>query len=287
MRRRTIGDMSLAAFVAKGGKNERPAAPAPGGFASPPLPKRPRRKAPTEGVPRLTGELANITPVRLLCGGASGTGKTHSITQLIVDNDIASDRVYWFGPSESIKQRRLIETQDRLGKGRMVLVAADPGIGITPAQGEQLFKELKQAQDAGLRTLVVCDDLAITASKNPVLTRLFVNGRHLGCSLAELTQKLFVMGDKDGQTRRLNATHFMLHWLTGYKQVHTLAGSYHVKDSNDATDMNDAYKHCMERPGHGLGAYLLIDTVSARSADPDVRKFQYRDSGVGNYVDMT
>ena len=224
-------------------------------------------------------------PSRLCIAGATGTGKSFWLIDVLQHPDMPWDRVLWVSPARSLRQPILQALKKKMGP-RLEFIEADAALGPVGeerAKLEKLIKDGREAKtdpegkpikgDLGMQQLVVIDDL-MNVSKDSFFTDLFVSGRHDNLSVAELSQRVFLPG-KGNRTRRLNCDYFILFHFSALSEVRNLFAQL---DPENQERVVHAYKRSVA--GRPVGSYFMVDLISPRSTDPERRKLKYRDASL-------
>ncbi len=145
-------------------------------------------------------------PIRALCLGNSGNGKTNLIANLIIDDRFfrgCFEKIYWFSPTAKIDDaldpvREYIDT--RLNQDQEDDPSFHETLDVTSlhkviARAKRVLlwqKKQKPRPRFAFNTLIVIDDLADTSDHKAqqLINMLFIKGRHFGISTIMSTQKL-------------------------------------------------------------------------------------------------
>ena len=195
------------------------------------------------------------TEGRWLLAGQSGSGKTKFLCDTLL-RWVAFDYVVLCCPKAS--QGQLCWKQIARKYGEYFKV-------YTPEEAEgELFPLLEKAHALQWRTLVVLDDLATrTGLDKPWINQLIISGRHLGASVAILTQSIFPKGSR---ILRVNCDLLCIWKFGAQSEMKTLAHQL-CTDKQDAIRLTEAYKQAIKRP-HG---FRLIDLKSESTKELPLR----------------
>lgn len=125
-------------------------------------------------------------PERIIITGSSGTGKTHLVEQLVKKYAHRFYRIMVVGTKND-----LMNFQET--KGKTEFFYSDKEILYNP------FLEIDQydvKKNPGKQFLIIYDDLINEVHKSPIISDLFLKGRHLSISSILLMQTYFPGGSK-------------------------------------------------------------------------------------------
>ncbi len=128
--------------------------------------------------------------------GGSGNGKTQWLMKYLTD-DNRFDRIIWCAPSYSLEQDKIKSFKQQM-KNKLILIE-----GLDETKIDTLLKKYHTAKE---NVALVIDDLM--SKQGNYTVELFTAGRHLGCTIFELTQSVFNGGS--ARTQQLNSQYFVL-----------------------------------------------------------------------------
>ena len=189
-------------------------------------------------------------PYRILIIGASGSGKTNALLNLI-NNQPDIDKIYLYAkdPYEK-KYQYLINKREKVGSNHF----NDPKAFMEYSNDMQdVYENIEDYNPIKKRKiLIVFDDMIadmINNNKlNPIVTELFVRGRKLNISI---TQSYF----KVPKDVKLNYTHFFIMKIPNKRELQQIALN-HSSDI-DFKDFIQIYKKCTAEPY----SFLVNDTT--------------------------
>ena len=192
-------------------------------------------------------------PYRILIIGASGSGKTNALLNLI-NNQPYIDKTYLYAkdPYEA-KYQFLINKRERVGINRL----NDPTAFIEYFDNmHKVYKNIDNYNsDKENKVLIVFDDMIADMIKNKklnsIVTELFIRGRKLNISLVFITQSYF----KVPKDVRLNTSHFFIMKIPNKRELQQIAPN-HSSDINTG-DFIEIYRKCTDKPY----SFLVIDTT--------------------------
>ena len=217
-------------------------------------------------------------PYRILINGASGTGKTNALLNLINEQpDIDKIFLYVKDPYEP-KYQHLINRREEVGEemvgNRNAFIESSNDLkdihqnidnyNAVPAT----FKKQKSVNDLAKRrkVLIVFDNMIADIDSNKTLgkpvTELFIRGRKLGISLVFITQSYFTV-PKD---IRLNATHYFIMKIPNKRELSNIAINHSADVDSD--EFRQIYKGCTK----DRYSFLVIDTTLPASHPLRFRK---------------
>ena len=192
-------------------------------------------------------------PYRILIIGASGSGKTNALLNLI-NNQPYIDKTYLYAkdPYEA-KYQFLINKRERVGINRL----NDPTAFIEYFDNmHKVYKNIDNYNsDKENKVLIVFDDMIADMIKNKelnsIVTELFIRGRKLNISVVFITQSYF----KVPKDVRLNTSHFFIMKIPNKRELQQIAPN-HSSDINTG-DFIEIYRKCTDKPY----SFLVIDTT--------------------------
>jgi hypothetical protein len=204
-------------------------------------------------------------PFRALIAGMSGSGKTTICINLLIDNIMSPfDRVIWVSNPTSLKQQKIINLKNKM-KNKLILIEG--------LDEEEIKKYMEDGYNKGLQQLFVFDDLLNEKNKK-IIDELFTNGRHFGCSVAELSQRIF---SDDSRTRRVNCDLYMVSNFGDVRECNNLFQML-TTDKNNLHKIADAYRNTVD--GKGIGKFFIIDRQSAYSNNPTHKLLKFRNNSL-------
>ena len=204
-------------------------------------------------------------PYRILINGASGTGKTNALLNLINEQpDIDKIFLYVKDPYEP-KYQHLINRREEVGEemvgNRNAFIEYSNNL-------QDIYQNIDNYNPGAKRrkVLMVFDDMIADIDSNKKLgkpvTELFIRGRKLGISLVFITQSYFTV-PKD---IRLNATHYFIMKIPNKRELSNIAIN-HSADV-DFDEFRQIYKECTK----DRYSFLVIDTTLPASHPLRFRK---------------
>ena len=190
-------------------------------------------------------------PYRILIIGASGSGKTNALLNLI-NNQPDIDKIYLYAkdPYEK-KYQYVINKREKVRLDHF----NDPREYSNDMQ--DVDKNIEDYNPEKKRKIILVFDDMITdminkkKKLNPIVTELFMSGRKLNISFAFITQSYFkVLKDV-----RLNSTHFFILKIRNKRELQQVALN-HSSDI-DFKDFIKIYKKCTSEPY----SFLVNDTT--------------------------
>ena len=198
-------------------------------------------------------------PYRILIIGASGSGKTNALLNLINNQpDIEKIYLYAKDPYET-KYQYLINKHEKVGLDHF----DDPKAFMEYSNDMQdVYKNIEDYNPIKKRkVLIVFDDRIadmINNNKlNPVVTELFIRGRKLNISIVFIMQYYF----KVPKDVRLNSANFFIMKIPNKRKLQQIALN-HSSDI-DFKDFMKIYKKCTAEPYS-----FLVNDTTLPSDDP-------------------
>jgi hypothetical protein len=216
-------------------------------------------------------------PFRSLVCGASGSGKTNAVLNMLFNDWLAYDRLLVVAKSLDqdvyVKLQEVIKTAEEakkrilerkiakrkretkknglsLGDFDTINIEEESKIGTFVDKIEEIpdledFDKTKQ-------TLVIFDDCILERNQDKFV-QFFVRGRHRNCSVLYLTQSYF----RTPITIRRNCSHFMLFKLPQRRDLGMLYEN-HVSCNITREEWKRLFDRCMQKRYN----FMLIDTVT-------------------------
>ena len=192
-------------------------------------------------------------PYRILIIGASGSGKTNALLNLM-NNQPDIDKIYLYAkdPYEA-KYQYLINKREKVGLDHF----DDPKAFIEYSNDMQdVHKNINDYNPRKNRkVLIVFDDMIADMINNKkldsIVTEFFIRGRKLNISIAFITQSYF----KVPKNVRLNSTHFFIMKIPSKRELQQIVLN-HSSDI-DFKDFIKIYKKYTKE----LYSFLVTDTT--------------------------
>ena len=206
-------------------------------------------------------------PQRYIIAGASGSGKSYSFARYACSYGTTLwDAIYYIAPTRTLQGDKKLAVYRKVWGEFYVQIPCDNNVLDTAT----LDKHLEHAKASKWHVLVVFDDL-LQAMRHPMVTSLYISGRHDGISVATLCQSLWT-GNK---TARLNASVFWLHSMSERREVAELAQRL-TTDKSRARMLSKCYDNVISRNNHG-SVIICLDVPSTpelplrvRDSSPEV-----------------
>jgi hypothetical protein len=244
------------------------------------------------GAPRLPPH-----PFRGVVGGASGSGKTHWVVEhLVLEKSTPFDRFIWLAPAYSLEQTKIKDLKaafdgsdahnfaskvNKKDAKSPAGVAEESGATLTLIAADDISKDSEAAvevgellagnSDAGLQTLVILDDLVLSA-KSPLIGALFVGGRHKNASVIELVQQLFAPGTR---LHRINCTLFVMYRFGDKREAKMLLCQLFPNKAS-WSKMLELYN----AETLGPHKWLMLDEHAGNSDRAEIRQLRVRANGL-------
>jgi len=208
-------------------------------------------------------------PFRALFVGTSGSGKTGTLTRLILEHYQPKPvgplrRLVWVCPSDSKTQTDIVALREAFGDE---FVEMDASAGFTPKLKSDIITALKKDRkevdnEWPADVMLVLDDCMSSGGRGTFIQDLYSRSRHLGASVCELAQRIFT-GDRSSRGQRLNTGFFFCFFFPSQKEVKTLLNQIE-DDTKIAAAAYAAYKQLSAQKF----GYLLIDTTRGSAGSP-------------------
>ena len=203
-------------------------------------------------------------PYRMLIIGGSGSGKTDSLFNLIINQpDIDKFYLYTKYPYEA-KYQFLIKKRERTGFKHF---NDSKAFNEYPNDMDDIYKNIKEYNpNKKGKILIVFDDMIAdmlsNRKLNSIVPELFIRGRKLNISVVFITQSYFAVP----KNVRLNSTHYFITKIPSKQELHQTAFNH----SSDIyfKDFMNLYKECTAEPC----SYLVIDAALASDNPSRFRK---------------
>jgi len=208
-------------------------------------------------------------PFRALFVGTSGSGKTGTLTRLILEHYPPKPlgplrRLVWVCPSDSKTQTDIVALREAFGEE---FIELDASAGFSQKLKSDIIAALKKdRKEVGNEwpadALLVLDDCMSSGGRGTFIQDLYSRSRHLGASVCELAQRIFT-GDRSSRGQRLNTGYFFCFFFPSQKEVKTL-----LNQIEDDTKIAAAAYATYKRLSAQKYGYLLIDTTRGSSGTP-------------------
>ena len=192
-------------------------------------------------------------PYRILIIGASGSGKTNELLNLI-NNQPDIDKIYLYAKDPYKKKYQyLINKREKVG----LIYFNDPKAFMEYSNDMQdVYKNIEDYNPIKKRKVsIIFDDMIadmINNNKlNPIVTESFIRGRKLNIFIVFITQSYF----KVPKDVRLNSTHFFIMKIPNKRELQQIALN-HSSDI-DFKDFMNIYKKSTKEPY----SFLVNDTT--------------------------
>lgn len=198
------------------------------------LPKKYIKKVPN---PSYNNHLINL-PFRILIVGASGSGKTQLVLELLdrMRNTFEKVVLCVKNADEPLYQW----LRDKLTADQLDIF-----------EGSEAVPNIDSL--AGKQTLIVFDDLVLEKNQNQIL-QAFIRGRKLGLSMVYLTQSYY----QTPKTIRINCNYLFLKKLSNKRDLTAILNEYGL--GLDKSQLIILYKYAIESgTGNKKGNFLMID----------------------------
>jgi len=172
-------------------------------------------------------------PMRLVCVGSSGAGKTQLVVHIIskMRNTFTNIYVYTKNKDEPIYEWLL----DKIPSGLTI----KEGIDELPTLSKDKNGVVKGFEKPDEQSLVIFDDLVLLKDQSKI-EELFIRGRKIagGISIMYLTQSYF----KVPKTIRINCTYIILKKLASTRDLNLILSDYNLGVSKET--LLEIYKYC-------------------------------------------
>ena len=203
-------------------------------------------------------------PYRMLIIGGSGSGKTNSLFNLIINQpDIDKFYLYTKYPYEA-KYQFLIKKRERTGFKHF---NDSKAFNEYPNDMDEIYQNIKEYNpNKKGKILIVFDDMIAdmlsNRKLNSIVPELFIRGRKLNISVVFITQSYFAVP----KNVRLNSTHYFITKIPSKQELRQTAFNH----SSDIyfKDFMNLYKECTAEPC----SYLVIDAALASDNPSRFRK---------------
>jgi ABC-type dipeptide/oligopeptide/nickel transport system ATPase component len=177
-------------------------------------------------------------PFRMLIVGASGSGKTNIIMNLISLMDNTFNKVYLYTRNKNEPLYEYLE-----------LALPDKDM-LEVHEGIDHLNSIKIDDHFFGQTLIIFDDLCQEKNQT-VIQELYIRGRKLGCCIVYLTQKYSLVST----TIRENCNYLILKKIAGKRDILTILRNGSLNAEKE--ELLKMYKHTVS--GDDILSFLLID----------------------------